>query len=96
MTSLPGDPRANLIVKLHPEDVKGLSDNGYLQMNLLDFILHSTCPYSTHTRDINYHLGGNVTRQQLECMLMPIRGPKKQEKYDKLCKQFQGFDKGQH
>ena len=27
---------------------------------------------------------------------MPIRGPKKQEKLEKLCKQLEGFDQGRH
>ena len=94
MASLPGDQRAKLFINYIPE--KGLTDNGYLRMNLLDFILRSTCTYSTDMRDINYCLGGTVTRQLLECMVMPIRGPKKQEKFNKLHKQFQGFDKGKH
>ena len=47
MASLPGDPQANLFAKLHRENVKGLINNGYLRMNLLDFILNSTCTYSS-------------------------------------------------
>ena len=86
MASLPVNPWADLFVKLHPEDVKGLIDNGYLRMNLLDFILHSICTYSSDTSDINYCLGGTVTRQWSEHMVMHIRGPKKQEKFEKLCK----------
>ena len=43
MASLPGDLQVDLFVKLHLEDVTGLIDNGYLRMNLLDFILHLTC-----------------------------------------------------
>ena len=27
---------------------------------------------------------------------MPIRGPKKQEKFEKSCKQLEGFDQGRH
>ena len=27
---------------------------------------------------------------------MPIRGLKKQEKFEKLCKQLEGFDEGRH
>ena len=27
---------------------------------------------------------------------MPIRGPKKQEKFKKLCKQLEGFEEGKH
>ena len=96
MASLPCDPLTDLFVKLHPEDVKGLIDNDYLRMNLLDFLLHSTCTYSSDTRDINYCFGGTVTRQWLEHMVMPIRGPKKQEKFEKLCKQLEGFDQGRH
>ena len=96
MASLPSDPQADLFVKLHPEDVTGLIDDGYLRMNLLDFILHSTCTYSSDTSDINYCLGGTITRKWLECMLMPIRGVKKQEKFEKLCQQLEGFDKGRH
>ena len=96
MASPPGDPGVKPCVKLHPEDVKGLIDKGYLRMNLPDFILHSICMYSSDKRDINYCLDGTVTRQWLECMVMPIRGPKKQEKFEKLCKQLEDFDKGKH
>ena len=79
MASLPGDPQADLFVKLHQEDVKGLINNGYLRMNLLEFVLHFTCTHSGDTSDINYCLGGTITRQWWESMLMPIGGPKKQE-----------------
>ena len=83
MASLPGNPQAYLFVKLHPEDVKGLNDNQCLRMNLLDFILHSTCTYSCDTRGTISCLGGTVTRQWLEWMVMPIRGPMKQEIFEK-------------
>ena len=76
--------------------MKGLIDNGYLTMNLLVMILHSTCTYSSDTRDINYCLGGTVTRQWLEHMARPIRGLKKQEKFEKLCNLLEGFDEGRH
>ena len=65
-------------------------------MNLLDFILHLTCTYSHDTSDVNYCLGGSITRQLLEQMLMPIRGIKKQEKFARLCQQLEGFEKGKH
>ena len=81
MASLPGNPQGDLFVQLHMEDVAGLIDNGYLRMNLLDFILHSTCTYSCDTSEYNKCLGGTITRQLLEWMLMPIRGIKKQEKF---------------
>ena len=96
MPSLPGNQQADLFVKLHLEDVAGLIDNGYFRMNLLDFILHSTCTYSGDTSDINYCLGGTITRQWLEQMLMPIRGVKEQEKFEKLCQQLEGFEEGEH
>ena len=86
-------PTKNNMISL-PGDVKGLIDNGYLRMNLLDFILHSTCTYSSDTSDINYCLGGTVTRQWLEHMLMLIRGLNKQEKFEKLCKQLEQFGEG--
>ena len=76
--------------------MKGLIDSDYLRMNLLDFILHSTCTYSSDMSDINYCVGGTGTRQWLECMVMPSRGLKKQEKFEKLCKQLEGFDQGRH
>ena len=62
--SLPGDPQANLFVKLHPKDVNGLIDNGNLRMNLLDFILHLMCTYSSDMSDINYCLGGSLSEDQ--------------------------------
>ena len=63
MASLPGNPWADLFVKLDKDDVAGIIDNGYLRMNLLDFILHSTCTYSSDPHDTNYCLGGTITRQ---------------------------------
>ena len=87
---------SQFFVKLNLEDVKGLIDNGYLRMNLQDFILHLTCTYSCDMRDIKYCLGGTVTRQWLEHMVMLIRRPKKQEKFGKLCNQLEGFDEGRH
>ena len=66
MASLPGDPRADLFVKLDKDDVAGLNDKGYLRMNLLNFILHLTCTYSSDPHDTNYCLGGTITRQWLE------------------------------
>ena len=74
MASLPGNLRADLFVQLHVEDVAGLIDYGYLRMNLLNFILHSTCTHSHETNEYNYCLGGTITRQLLEQMLMPIKG----------------------
>ena len=46
--------------------------------------------------DINYCVGGTGTRQWLECMVMPIRGLKKQEKFEKWCKQLEAFDQDRH
>ena len=51
MASRSGDPRDDLFVQLHAEDVGGLIDNGYLRMNLLDFILHSACTHSPETNE---------------------------------------------
>ena len=62
MASLPGNLCADLFVKLQEEDMEGLIDNDFLRMNLLDFILHSTCTYSSDTSDINYCPGGTITR----------------------------------
>ena len=83
---------ADLFVKLDKDDVAGLINNGYLRMNLLNFILHLTCTYSSDPHDTNYCLGGTITRQWLEQMLLPFRGVKKQEKFEKLCGQLAGFD----
>ena len=59
---------------------------------MLDFILHLTS-LSSNTSDINYFLGGTIAKQWLEQMLMPIRGVKKQEKFEKLCQHLEGFKK---
>ena len=98
MASLPGDLREDLFIQLHLEDVVGLIDNGYLRMSLLNFILHLTCrsTHSPQTDEYNYCLGGMIMRQLLEQMLMPYKGIKKQEKFMKLCKQLDGFDKSKH
>ena len=66
MASLPGDPHADLFVKSDKDDVAGLIDSSYLRMNLLNFILHSTCTYSSDPHDTNYSLGCTITRQWLE------------------------------
>ena len=47
MVSLPSNPREDLIVKLEPDDLRGLEDNDILCMNLLDFILHLICTHYT-------------------------------------------------
>ena len=65
MVSHPSNPREDLIVKLEPDDLRGLEDNDILCMNLLDFILDLICTHYINTNDINYHLGGTVTRQLL-------------------------------
>ena len=66
MASLPGNPQADLFVKLDKDNVAGLINNGYLRMNLLNFILHLTFTYSSDPHDTNYCLRGTVTRQWLE------------------------------
>ena len=76
MAPLPGDPREDLVIKLHPEDLKGLEHEDMLCMNLLDFILHLTCMHYSNANDINYCLGGTVTRQLFPRMPMPISEPK--------------------
>ena len=43
MATLPGDPREHLNIILGYDDVCGPEEDGMLCMNLLDFILHSTC-----------------------------------------------------
>ena len=60
MASLPGDPQADVFVKLYKYDVTGFINNGYFRMNLLNLILHSTCTYSSDPHDTNYCLGGTV------------------------------------
>ena len=65
MASLPSNPRADLIVKLEPSNLGGLEDDDMLHMNLLDFILHLTCTHYSDANDMNYCLGGTVSRQLL-------------------------------
>ena len=96
MASLPGDPRADLFIQLHAEDIAGLIHHDYLRMNLLNSILHLTWTHSCETNEYNYCVGGTITRQLLEQMLMPIKGIKKQEKFMKLCQQLDGFETGKH
>ena len=61
MASLPGDPRDDLFINLHKEDMKGLVEKGMLWMNLLDHILHATCSISRNNDGMNYCLGGIIT-----------------------------------
>ena len=72
MASLPGDPMEDLIVKLEPVNLRGLEDHNMFHMNLLDFVLHLTCKHYIDANDIDYCLGGTVTRQFSPIMLMPI------------------------
>ena len=62
MATLPGDPREDLNATLGHNDVCRLEENGMLCMNLLDFILHSTCIHYTNVNEINYCLGETITR----------------------------------
>ena len=75
MATLPGDPREDLNITLGHDDVCGLEENGMLCMNLLDFILHSTCMHCTDVDEINYCLGGTITRLILPRWLMSITDP---------------------
>ena len=52
MAMLPGDPREDLNITLGCDDVCGLEENGMLQMNLLDFILHATCMHYTRLTSV--------------------------------------------
>ena len=54
-------------------------------MNLLDFILHSTCMHYTDANEINYYLGVTITRQLFPRLLMPITDPNADhQKFDQL------------
>ena len=88
MATLPGDPRE--------DDVCGLDKNGMLCMNLLDFILHSTCMHYTDADEINYCLGGTITRQLFPRLLMPITDPNAEQEFKKKCTQFNGVERGKH
>ena len=73
MATLPGDPKEDLNITLGHDDVCGLEENGLLHMNLLDFILQSTCIHYTDSDEINYCLGGSITRQSFQdglCQLL--------------------------
>ena len=94
MATLPGDPREDLIIKLHPDDLKGLEHDDMLCMNLLDFILHSTCMDYSDANDINYCSGGTVTRQLSPRMLMPVSEPKSEKKIRRGVLCLQHFRKG--
>ena len=67
-----------------------------LHMNLLDFILPSTCMHYTDANDINYCLGGTITRQLFHRWLMPITENDAEQKIHKKCTQFNGFERGKH
>ena len=67
-----------------------------LHMNLLDFILHSTCLHYTDVNEINYYLGWTITRQLFPRWFMPITYPNADQKFDKKCTPFIGFERGKH
>ena len=80
MAIIPGDPREDLNITLGCDNVCGLQENGMLHINILDFILHSTCMQDTDANEINYCLGGNITRQLFPRWLMPITDPNAEQK----------------
>ena len=96
MATLPGDPREDLIVTLGHDDVCGLEENGMLCMNLLDFVVHSTCIHYTDANEINYCLGRTITRQLFPRWLMLITTPNADQEFDKKCTTFNGFRRGKH
>ena len=91
MATLPGDPREDLNITLGHDDICGLEENGILCMNLLDFILHST-----GANEINYCLGGTITRQLFPRWLMPIADRNAEQKFKKKCTESNGFERGKH
>ena len=92
MATLPGDPRQDLNITLGHDDVCGLEENGMLCMNLLDFILHSTCMHCTDVNEINYCLGGTIFPR----WLMSITDPNADQKFHKKCTTLNGFERGKH
>ena len=96
MASLPCDPREELSITLGCDDACGLEEDGMLCMNLLDLILHSTCMHYTDVNEINYCMGGSITRQLFPRWLMPITDPNAEQKYEKKCPQFNGFESSKH
>ena len=96
MATLPGDLREDLNITLGCDYVCGLEENGMLHINLLDFILHSTCMQDTDANEINYCLGGTITRQLFPRWLMPIKDPNAEQKFEKRCTEFNAFERGKH
>ena len=80
IASLPSNPKRDLIVKLEPDDLRGLEDKDMLHMNILDFILFLTCAHYNDTNAINYCLGG---KELLPRMLRPISNPNADKKLRK-------------
>ena len=96
MATLPGDPREDMNIILGCDGVCGLEENGMLHMNLYDFILHSTCMHYTDANEINYCHGGTIIRQLFPRWLIPITNPNADQKFDKKCTTFNGFNRGKH
>ena len=65
-------------------------------MNLLDFILHSTCIHYTDANEINDCPGGTLTKQLFPRWLMPITDPNVNQEFDKKCTTFNGFERRKH
>ena len=96
MAALPGDPREDLNITFGCDNVCGLEENGMLHMNLLDFILHSTCIQDTDSNEINYCLGGTISRQLFTRWPLPITDPNAEQDFEKKCTKFSGFERQMH
>ena len=94
MATLPGGPREDLNIMLGCDDVCGLE--GMLCMNMLAFILHSTCMHYTDVNEIKYYLGGTIKRQLFPRWLMPFKDPNTEQEFKKKCTQLNSFERGKH
>ena len=91
MASLPGNPWADLFVKLDKDDVAGLIDNGYLRKLTSFFIQH------VHTQ-VNHKLlpWRHYNKAVVGMNATAFQRSKKQQKFEILCGQLAGFDTGKH
>ena len=101
MATLPCGPRVDLNIMLGCDDVCGLEGNGILCMNLLAFILHSTCMHHTDVNEIKYYLGGTIKRQLFPRWLIPFKDPNTEQEFKKKCTlkkctQLNSFERGKH
>ena len=92
----PGDPREDFNITLGCDDVCGSRGKWNVTHESIGFYSAFYLMHYTDVNEINYCLGGTITRQLFPRWLMPITEPNAEQKFNKKCTQFNGFERGKH